>query len=156
MFYFYSYIICGLAMIISTWMGLRSPIEKHTADALVITRLLILIMLVLKFINLFLRFPLFSKIIFLQIIALIILLTITEMVFRRKRLTFGNPWLSLVLELLTIVCAFLCILQNLTILKHKFYNKIIQRPQCNRIAHEISVLILGVRIPGDAFFIDLL
>lgn len=110
MFYFYSYIICGLAMIISTWMGLRSPIEKHTADALVITRLLILIMLVLKFINLFLRFPLFSKIIFLQIIALIILLTITEMVFRRKRLTFGNPWLSLVLELLTIVCAFLCIL----------------------------------------------
>ncbi|WP_251548047.1 hypothetical protein [Limosilactobacillus caecicola] len=102
-------IVCGLFLIISVACGMHSAIDKRTSTWLVITRLLLFILLIAKIVFFLHGLPMANWLFLLQIILLIVLLVMVEMIFRRKLLTFGVPWLALILELTTTVIAVICI-----------------------------------------------
>ena len=105
----YLFIFCGILMIICIAAGMHSNIDKHTVSWLIITRLLLIVMLVGKIVFFLATLPSVNWLYLIQIAALVFLFIMIEMIFRRKLLTFGTPWMALVLELLTIVVAVICI-----------------------------------------------
>lgn len=103
------FIICGLLLIISIAAGMHSTIDKRTSAWLVITRLLLFIMLISKIVFFLRSFPNPHFFYLIQTVALIFQFICVEMIFRRKLLTFGAPWMALVLEFVTIVVSLICI-----------------------------------------------
>lgn len=103
------FIICGVLLIISIAAGMHSTIDKRTSAWLVITRLLLFVMLIGKIVFFLKSFPQPHIFYLIQIIALIIQFIFVEMIFRQKLLTFGAPWMALVLELITIMVSVICI-----------------------------------------------
>ena len=105
----YLFICCGILLFISVTCGMHSTIDKRTSSRLVITRIIILAMLVGKIVFFLMTLPIISWHLLIQIIALIILFVMVEMIFRRKLLTFGVPWLAFILEITTFVVSLVCI-----------------------------------------------
>lgn len=105
----YLFICCGILLIISIACGMHSAIDKRTSTWLVITRILLFIMLIGKIVFFLATLPVISWRYLIQIIALIILFVMVEMIFRRKLLTFGVPWMSFILEITALVVAIICI-----------------------------------------------
>ena len=105
----YLFICCGIGLVISITCGMRSAMDKHTSNWLIISRILLFMMLIGKLVFFLAFLPVINWLYVVQIIALIILFIMVEMIFRRKLLTFGSPWLSLLLILTTVVVALICI-----------------------------------------------
>lgn len=105
----YLFIICGICLVISVTCGMYSAIDKHTSSWLIIARILLFIMLIGKLVFFLAYLPIISWLYLIQIIALILLFVIVEMVFRRKLLTFGAPWMALILILATVIISLICI-----------------------------------------------
>ena len=105
----FTFIACGLCLIISIACGMHSTIDKHTGNWLVISRLLLFIMLIGKIVVFLANLPAFAWFSLVQIILLVILFIMVEMIFRRKLLTFGAPWMALVLEFTTTIVCLICI-----------------------------------------------
>lgn len=103
------FIICGLLLIISIAAGMHSTIDKRTSAWLIITRLLLFAMLIGKIVFFLGALPHLHLFYLIQILALIVEFTAVEMIFRRKLLTFGAPWMALVLEFITIAVSVICI-----------------------------------------------
>lgn len=102
-------IICGLCLIITIACGMHSSVDKHTSNWLICSRILIFIMLITKIVDFLRLLPTFNWIDLVQVVALIALFVLIEAIFRRKLLTFGAPWMALILELTTIVVSVICI-----------------------------------------------
>lgn len=107
--YTYLFICCGIFLFLSVTFGMHSTIDKRTSSWLIITRILLSAMLVGKIVFFLAILPNLSWYLLIQIIALIVLFVMVEMIFRRKLLTFGVPWLSFVLEATTLLVAIICI-----------------------------------------------
>ena len=105
----YLFIICGICLVISVTCGMHYAIDKHTSSWLIIARILLFIMLIGKLVFFLSYLPIISWLYLIQIIALILLFVIVEMVFRRKLLTFGAPWMALILILATVIISLICI-----------------------------------------------
>ncbi|KRM65654.1 hypothetical protein FC35_GL001247 [Limosilactobacillus coleohominis DSM 14060] len=105
----YLFICCGILLLISVTCGMHSTIDKRTSSWLVITRIIILAMLVGKIVLFLLALPIISWRLLIQIVALITLFVMVEMIFRRKLLTFGVPWLAFILEATTFIVSLICI-----------------------------------------------
>lgn len=105
----YLFICCGILLVVSIACGMHSTIDKRTSTWLVITRLLLFIMLIGKIVFFLAGLPIISWRSLIQIIALIILFVMVEMIFRRKLLTFGVPWMSFILEITALAVAIICI-----------------------------------------------
>ncbi|WP_295728500.1 hypothetical protein [uncultured Limosilactobacillus sp.] len=107
--YTYLFIGCSILLCLSVALGMHSTIDKRTSSWLIITRIILLAMLVGKIIFFLAALPSISWWLLIQIISLVVLFIMVEMIFRRKLLTFGVPWLALILEITALLVAIICI-----------------------------------------------
>lgn len=109
MLVFLYFLVCGLLFLLYLHLGLNANVEKRVSKWLVWDRIFISLLLIGKIVQFLRNLNHFWGINFVQILILIIIMLLVEMSFRRKRLTFGDPHLNLVVEALAL-CAVIVIL----------------------------------------------
>ena len=100
------YILASLFLLVCIRQGLTAKMEKGTAGWLVMSRLILFMLMIAKIVSLFLMF---SWLTLLHFCLLIIALLLVEIAFRRKRMTFGDPHLNNMVELLVLIILVLII-----------------------------------------------
>lgn len=94
------YILASLLLLVCIRQGLTAKMEKRTAGWLVTSRLILFMLMIAKIVSFFL---VFSWLTLLQFCLLIVALLLVEIAFRRKRMTFGDPHLNNMVELLVFI-----------------------------------------------------
>lgn len=99
---FLYFLICGLIFLICLHMGLSAKVEKRVSKWLVLERIFISLLLIGKIVQMLRNINNSWGINLVQVLILIVVMILSEMGFRRKRLTFGDPYLNRVIEVISL------------------------------------------------------
>ena len=102
MLVFSYFLICGVLFLICLHLGLNATVEKRVSKWLGWDRIFLSALLIGKIVQFLSSLKAFWGINFVQVLILIIIMLLVEMSYRRKRLTFGDPHLNLVVEALSL------------------------------------------------------
>lgn len=110
MLVFAYFLVFSLLFLICLHLGLNATIEKRVSKWLVLCRLSISALVIGKIVQLLRNLHFSWGINLIQALLLIVVMMLIEMGFRRKRLTFGDPHLNLVLEVLSLSVAIITLI----------------------------------------------